>query len=75
MGVPLNNKFFLLPDLLGPSSTFFGLWGDQRLAVVSRFVMLLSWKKAMQLGSFSLCYDFDTKEYRQSNNSSSSIEF
>jgi hypothetical protein len=42
--------------------------------VVFKFVVLLSWKKAMQLGSFSLCYNFDTKEYQQSSNSSSSVQ-
>jgi hypothetical protein len=52
----------LLSDLLGPSSTFFGSWRDQRSAVVSRLVVLLLQKKAMEFGSSSLCYDFDTKE-------------
>jgi hypothetical protein len=42
MGVPLNNKFFLLPDLLGPSSTLFGSWRVQRSAVVSKLVVSLS---------------------------------
>jgi hypothetical protein len=61
MGVPPNNEFFSLSDLLGPSSTFFGLRGVQRSAVVSDLMVLLLWKKATGFGSFSLCYDFDTK--------------
>jgi hypothetical protein len=61
MGVPLNNEFLSLSDLLGPSSMFFGSRGVQRLAVVSDLILLLSWKKATVFDSFSLCYDFDTK--------------
>jgi hypothetical protein len=61
MGVPPNNEFFSLSDLLGPSSTFFGSRGVQRSAVVSDLIVLLLWKKATVFGSFSLCYDFDTK--------------
>jgi hypothetical protein len=61
MGVPLNNKFLSLSDLLGPSSMFFSSRGVQRLDVVSDLMVLLSWKKATGFGSFSLCYDFDTK--------------
>jgi hypothetical protein len=56
----LNNEFFLLSDLLGPSSMFFGLWGVQRLAMVSDLIVSLSWKKATEFKSSSLCYDFDT---------------
>jgi hypothetical protein len=62
MGVPPNNEFFLLSDLLNPSSTFFGSQGVQRSAVVSDLMVLLSWKKATGFGSFSLCYNFDTKQ-------------
>jgi hypothetical protein len=61
MGVPPNNEFFLLSDLLGPFSTFFGSQGVQRLAVVSDLLVSLSWKKATGFGSFLLCYNFDTK--------------
>jgi hypothetical protein len=61
MGVPLNNEFLLLSDLLGPSSTFFSSQGAQRSAVVSDLMVSLSWKKATGFGSFSLCYAFDTK--------------
>jgi hypothetical protein len=62
MGVPLDNEFLSLSDLLGPSSMFFGSWGVQRSAVVSDLMVLLLWKKATGFGSFSLCYDFDTKQ-------------
>jgi hypothetical protein len=62
MGVPPNNEFFLLSDLLGPSSMFFGSQGVQRSAVVSDLMVSLLWKKATGFGSFSLCYDFDTKQ-------------
>jgi hypothetical protein len=62
MGVPPNNEFFSLLDLLGPSCTFFGLRGVQRLAVVSDLMVSLLWKKATGFGSFSLCYNFDTKQ-------------
>jgi hypothetical protein len=42
IGVPLNSEFFSLPDSLGPSSTFCGSRRVQRLAMVSRLVVLLS---------------------------------
>jgi hypothetical protein len=35
--------------------------GSKRSAVVSDLMVSLSWKKATVFGSFSLCYDFDTK--------------
>jgi hypothetical protein len=57
MGVSPNNEFFLLSDLLGPSSMFFSLRGVQRSAVMSDLMVLLLWKKATGFGSFSLCYD------------------
>jgi hypothetical protein len=62
MGVPSNNEFFSLSDSLGPSSMFFGSRGVQRSAVVSDLMVSLSWKEATVFGSFSLCYDFDTKQ-------------
>jgi hypothetical protein len=61
MGVAPNNEFFLLSDSLGPSSMFFGSRGVQRSAVVSDLMVSLSSKKATVFGSFSLCYNFDTK--------------
>jgi hypothetical protein len=61
MGVPPNNEFFSLSDSLGPSSMFFSSWGIQKSAMVSALMVSLSWKKATGFGSFSLCYDFDTK--------------
>jgi hypothetical protein len=62
MGVPPNNEFFSLSDLLGFPSTFFGSWKVQKSAVVSDLMVSLSWKKATGFGSFSLCYNFDTKQ-------------
>jgi hypothetical protein len=61
MDVPPNNEFFSLSDLLGPSSMFFGSQRVQRSAVVSDLMVSLLWKKATGFGSFSLCYNFDTK--------------
>jgi hypothetical protein len=67
MGVPPNNELFLLLDLLGPSSMFFGSWGVQRSAVVwCRF----HGRKQQDLVASHFVTTLILNEYQQSSNSS-----
>jgi hypothetical protein len=70
MGVPPNNEFFSLSDLLGPSSTFFGSRGVQRLAVVSDLMVSLCGRKQQDLVASHSVTTLILNEYRQSSNSS-----